>query len=294
MVAASSLLFFLALYVGLPALRQAGASWFAAFNLVLALPTGLLGAAALVACRVEGYPVSWPALRDRLRLGRPDPSTWLWTAALAVFMRGGPWSSPLAFVVALAAAAVGRGDEGLGKWAVGLALFLGSSWVLWQAGPWLGAMPLHPRPQYLSDFLSRFGPGEFMGIPLPGRWWVAAYYAGFLLCNVMGEELWWRGYLLPRQEMAHGRAAWLVHGALWAAFHRAAWLVHGALWAAFHLFFQWTLWDLVRMLPTCCALAFVAQHRRNTWPGVFGHAVGNSPLLLQIVGGIMRAPAPLS
>ena len=93
-----------------------------------------------------------------------------------------------------------------------------------------------------------------MGIPLAGRWWLGAYYAAVLLLgNVAGEELWWRGYLLPRQELAHGRAAWLVHG---------------ALWAGFHLFFQWTLWDLVRMLPTCCALAFVAQHCRNTWSGV--------------------------
>src|SRR5437773_2286803 len=82
-VAASSLLFFLALYVGLPALRQAGVSWFATFNLVLALPLGLLGAAALVDCRLEGYGLSWPALRDRLRLGRPDTSTWLWTVALS-------------------------------------------------------------------------------------------------------------------------------------------------------------------------------------------------------------------
>jgi len=274
-VAASSLLFFLALYVGLPALRQAGVSWFATFNLVLALPLGLLGAAALAACRLEGYALSWPALRDRLRLGRPDTSTWLWTVALSVFMYGGPWSSALAFVVALAAAVAGRGGEGLWKWAVGLALFLGLSWALWQAGSWLRAVPFHPRPEYLSDFLSRFGPGEFMGIPLAGRWWVAAYYAAvLLLCNVMGEELWWRGYLLPRQELAHGRAAWLVHG---------------ALWAAFHLFFQETLWDLVRMLPTCCALSFVAQHRRSTWPGVFGHTFGNSPLLLLIVRGVMHA-----
>jgi membrane protease YdiL (CAAX protease family) len=164
--------------------------------------------------------------------------------------------------------------EGLWKWARDLALFLGLSWTLWQAGPWLSTVRLHPRPEYLREFLSRFGPSDFMGIPLPGRWWVAAYYAAFLLGNVMGEELWWRGYLLPRQELAHGRAAWLVHG---------------VLWAAFHLFFQWTLWDLVRMLPTCCALAFVAQHRRNTWPGVFGHALGNSALLLQIVRGILQA-----
>ncbi len=282
MVAGSSLLFFLALYVALPVLRQAGASWFTAFNLVLALPMTLLGAAALLACRLEGPPLSWPAVRDRLRLDRPDLATGVWAVALSVFMYGGAWSSAVAFGLALAAAAVERRgvDAVLGKWALGLALFLGLSHALGWAGPWLSRVPLHPRPEYLREFLSRFGPDDFMGISLPGRWWVAAYYgAVLLLCNVLSEELWWRGYLLPRQELAHGGAAWLVHG---------------ASWAAFHLFFQWTLWDLVRMLPTCCALAFVAQRRRNTWPGVVGHAVGNSPLLLQIVGGILRPPGPMS
>jgi hypothetical protein len=59
-----------------------------------------------------------------------------------------------------------------------------------------------------------------------------------------------------------------------------------ALGAAFHLFFQWTLWDFVRMLPTCCALSFVAQHRKNTWPGIISHTFGNSAFLIQIVQGI--------
>jgi hypothetical protein len=66
----------------------------------------------------------------------------------------------------------------------------------------------------------------------------------------------------------------------------AAWLVHGSLWALFHLFFQWTLQNLTHMLPTCCALAFVAQHRKNTWPGIIAHTFGNSALMLQIFRGI--------
>jgi hypothetical protein len=60
-------------------------------------------------------------------------------------------------------------------------------------------------------------------------------------------------------------------------------MIPGAL---FHLFFQWTLQDLTHMLPACCALAFVAQHRKNTWPGIIAHTFGNSPLLLQIFRGI--------
>jgi len=274
--AASSGLFFMTLYILLPALLRAGASWFAAFNLALVLPMTLFVLAAFTACRLEGVPFTWLALRDRLRLGNPNFSTWLWTVALSVFMYGGRWSIAVAFAIASMGAAVEGKGEGrhLLKWATGLGLFSAFSWVLWQAEPWLKSVPLHQQPEYIKDFLSRFGPTEFMGIPLIGRWWVALYYlAVLLLCNVAGEELWWRGYLLPRQEVAHGRGAWMIHG---------------TLWAMFHLFFQWTVWDLVRMVPTCCALSFVAQHRQNTWPGVIAHTFGNSALLLQIAQGVIR------
>jgi hypothetical protein len=271
--AASSGLFFLSLYGLLPALRRHGVSWFAAFNLVLALPLALLSVAAVVACRWEGYALSWPALRDRLRLGRPSLSAWLWTVALSIFMYGGRWAGLIAFAAAVSGVFVeAHGSRGRAwRWVIALAAFLILSQLLWYFGPRLQTIPLHPRPECVAELLSHFGPDDFMGIPLAGRWWLAVYYAAVLLFgNVAGEELWWRGYVLPRQELAHGAAAWLVHG---------------ALWAAFHLFFQWSLWDLVRMVPTCCALAFVAQHCRNTWPGVVGHTFGNSGLLIQIVRG---------
>jgi membrane protease YdiL (CAAX protease family) len=35
-----------------------------------------------------------------------------------------------------------------------------------------------------------------------------------LFFNIVGEELWWRGYIQPRQELAHGKLAWLVNGTL--------------------------------------------------------------------------------
>jgi hypothetical protein len=102
---------------------------------------------------------------------------------------------------------------------------------------------------------------------------IAIYYAVVLLFgNIAGEELWWRGYLLPRQEVASGRIAWLYHG---------------LFWAGFHLFIQTTAWDLIRMMPTCCALAFVAQHRKNSWPGIFAHTVGNLGIMIGIVRGVI-------
>jgi membrane protease YdiL (CAAX protease family) len=122
------------------------------------------------------------------------------------------------------------------------------------------------------EFFNHFGPKDFMGIPLQGAWWIVIYYAVLILvCNIGGEELWWRGYVLPRQELAFGKTAWVVHG---------------ISWSVFHLFMQPTLWDTLRMAITGMALSFVAQHTRSTWPGVVGHSFGNLPFFLSLVSGV--------
>jgi membrane protease YdiL (CAAX protease family) len=43
----------------------------------------------------------------------------------------------------------------------------------------------------------------------------------FFFFDILGEELFWRGYILPRQELVFGRRAWLVNSTLWAMFHLA-------------------------------------------------------------------------
>jgi membrane protease YdiL (CAAX protease family) len=78
-----------------------------------------------------------------------------------------------------------------------------------------------------------------------------------LFFNIGGEELWWRGYILPRQELTHGKWAWLIHGLLWACFHM----------------FKW--WAVPFMMITCLIIPFVAQRTRNTWPGLVNHLVVN-------------------
>jgi membrane protease YdiL (CAAX protease family) len=274
--AGTSLLFFFSLYVVLPYLVHKGLHWFSIYNLVLALPMFVLLAIAFLAYRGEGRPFIWSDVRDRFRLQRMDLCTWLWTASLSVFMYGGRIAIFLSFGLAVVALITEKRKDykSISAGAGALALFFFLSWSLSQTEPWLRRIQLHSEPLALRNFLTQFGDHAFMGISLHGSWWVAVYYLTVLLVgNIAGEELWWRGYLLPRQELSHGSVTWIVHG---------------VLWAAFHLFFQTTMWDLVRMVPTCCALAFVAQYRTNTWPGVVGHTVGNSPLLLQIVRGILN------
>lgn len=275
--ASTSLLFFAGLYLLLPLLRLHHVSWFITYNLVLAAPMFMLVGCTFLAFHLEGRRLCWPDVRDRFRLGRMSLATWLWTAALSIFMFGGRYASPVAFLMVLVANGLDRSAtvKRKVKMAFGVAAFLAVTRGIWQAQPILGRIPLHTLPSSLRDFLAHFAPTAFMGIPLHGQWWIAFYYLLVLLFgNIAGEELWWRGYLLPRQEAASGRVAWLYHG---------------LFWAAFHLFFQATAWDMIRMMPTCCALAFVAQSRENTWPAVVAHSVANSGFLIQIVQGIVRS-----
>jgi membrane protease YdiL (CAAX protease family) len=109
-------------------------------------------------------------------------------------------------------------------------------------------------------------------VPAAGNWWLLLWgVACLIILNIFGEELWWRGYILPRQELANGRWAWVVNG---------------VLWAAFHIFYHTTLFSFVSYVPGTCALAYVAQRTRSTWPGVIGHTIANIAFLVFLVRGV--------
>src|SRR5262245_47483043 len=71
--------------------------------------------------------------------------------------------------------------------------------------PFLGSVTFFDPNGFHREFFNHFGPGDFMGFPWQGAWWVLIYYGVVMLVgNIGGEELWWRGYVLPRQELAFG------------------------------------------------------------------------------------------
>lgn len=87
--------------------------------------------------------------------------------------------------------------------------------------------------------------------------------------NIIAEELWWRGYILPRQELTHGRYAFLVNGVLWSLFHMFKW------WAVpLMLFRNW-------MEP------FVVQRTKNTTPAIIMHAISNGISVLFTILALM-------
>lgn len=103
-----------------------------------------------------------------------------------------------------------------------------------------------------------------------GRYWLLLVWLPYWLLNIGGEEFFWRGVLLPRQEIAFGNKAWVLHGTCWAIFHLA---------------FGWQL--LMMLLPLLYIESYVVQKTQNTWTGVFLHGVINGPSFIAIALGVI-------
>jgi len=218
-------LFFSAGLLGvLPWMMRQGYHLFLIFNLAFGGVLAVMLAAALIAYRLEGRPWTWAAFRDRMRLTKPTRSVWLWTLGLIV----GTYALQYLF-----------------------------SFVT----PYFEGVAFYTAPSEFTAFMASMQTGSF-GMDLTGRWDVVALVtANMFVFNILGEELWWRGIILPRQELALGNKAWAVNG---------------VLWDLFHFFYHTTLASVVGYLPATVPLAYVAQRTKSTWPGIIAHFVGNA------------------
>lgn len=111
---------------------------------------------------------------------------------------------------------------------------------------------------------------EFMGIPTKGNWWLVAFWLGWLIVNIGGEELLWRGYALPLQEKVFGKWAWLVNGLCWNLL--------------FHFFMRWSV---LTIMPISLLIPYLVQRYQNTWIGIVLHGAGNLLVLVVLIPGIM-------
>jgi membrane protease YdiL (CAAX protease family) len=74
----------------------------------------------------------------------------------------------------------------------------------------------HPASRDLAEFLGSHAGHTLLG----GSWGWFAILATLLVFNtVLGEELLFRGYLLPRMNGVFGRRDWLANGVLFALYH---------------------------------------------------------------------------
>jgi membrane protease YdiL (CAAX protease family) len=139
---------------------------------------------------------------------------------------------------------------------------LGTFTALESTRPWVrGLIPFGP-PTWFGEFLTQT---HFQGIPLASVWSPVLVYLVQYLFNVFGEELWWRGYILPKQELSLGTRAWLANGLLWDLFH---WFFY---------------WNLIPLLPSCLALAWLTQRTKNTWTAIIGHGILNGAGLARVI-----------
>jgi membrane protease YdiL (CAAX protease family) len=229
----------LSVYRLAPRLIALGLAPYLSLDAAFLLPFALLVCLSFAAYARGSYAWTWSALRERFRLGRMDREDWLWAAGLLIF--AGATYLPLRSV---ALRLVGQ-----------------------------GAIPLPESIPQALDPRTRHPVEWSMGGWVKGNWPLALISLSALFFNVFGEELWWRGYILPRQEAAHGRFAWVFHGLLWTLFH------------------AFKYWEFAALLPTCLAFGYVAQRRRSTWPGIVAHAALNgleSIYILLLVVGALR------
>lgn len=214
-------------------ISRTGAPYLVGYLIGWPFTMALFLVAAMVGYRIEGNAFQWQSLAVRFRLIRMSGKDWLWTLVLL---------------------------------AVSMALYVGLGF----SSQWLAQLPLlAPHPLMPADFgpgaASARVPGIFMEMPLAGQWWVAlAFLAGWLL-NVFGEELWFRGYLLPRQELAIGTRAWIANGLMFGFNH------------------IWQPWNLLLIVPTSLLGAYVVQRRRNTWILIVMHGLMNLILVVAVV-----------
>ncbi len=145
-------------------------------------------------------------------------------------------------------------------WALGGLLAVGVGSVLVMKAAELIAGSYDPTPPFMA-----FEPLS------TGRYWLLLAWAPFWILNILGEEILWRGVMLPRQELAFGRRAWIVHGLGWMLFHAA---------------FGWQL--LVTLIPLIFIQSYVVQRTKNSWLGVILHGGINGPSFLAIAFGLLR------
>ncbi len=235
-------LMFIGFHLLMPALISSGLAPFYAFAVALGIPLAMMLGASLIAYRKEGNAMTWQALQERFRLHRLSWKMWLLTLGT--------------FVVIIVL--------------YGIAVRLNSKLLL--------STGIMPMPESLPAWLDTgSGPPDMAAMSeafggLAGNWLALIGYAVFLFINVIGEEFWWRGYILPRQELAFGKWLWVVHGLLWALFH----------------VFKW--WDVLALLPLTLILTFLVCRFKNTTIAIVLHFLVNGLGLLPILIGILGPP----
>src|SRR5215203_65136 len=136
-----------------------------------------------------------------------------------------------------------------------------------------GAIPfLSVIPPVASHDFNVFLGSEAGQAFMSGNWvWFAVIVALFVFNTVLGEELLFRGLLLPRMQGAFGRWDWVANG---------------VLFAVYHLHMPWVI--PATMLGDTFALSYPSRRYRSALIGIIVHSSQSVLVLVLILALVLQ------
>jgi len=193
--------------------------------------------ASFIVYKSESHPFTFDSFISRYRLQRMEKADWYWIIAMIGFA-----------IITLTAFSFTQ------RLLIGLPFF----------SP-------HPSfPPDMVDMANQLTPGTLFGMSLQGKWWIVMVYLIGWLLNIFGEEFWYRGWMLPRQEVSFGKYAWIINGLMFN--------------------FQHTFqpWNMVAMLPGSLFVSYAVQRRKKTQMSLIWHGLLNISLFIFIIIGVIK------
>lgn len=123
-----------------------------------------------------------------------------------------------------------------------------------------------PTSRDFTEFLDSSGGKEFFH----GAWgWYGVVVLLTVFNTVLGEELLFRGILLPRMRGVFGRGDWIANGVLFAAYHlHVPWVIPTGLW------------DTI-------ALSYPSRRFQSAWMGIILHSAQSVFILIVVLGVVL-------
>jgi membrane protease YdiL (CAAX protease family) len=134
-----------------------------------------------------------------------------------------------------------------------------------------GAEALIPEVSHAVDYdFAAFLDSDAGQAFFDGAWgWFAVIVVLGLFNTVLGEELLFRGFLLPRMSGAFGRGDWAANGVLFAAYHlHMPWVIPATLLDAF-------------------ILAYPTKRYRSAWIGIAVHSAQSVVITLVVLALVL-------
>jgi membrane protease YdiL (CAAX protease family) len=196
---------------------------------------------SMIIVRREEGDLRWATLKHRLRLNVPrEPTTGVPRARL--------WLWVIPFLVGV----------------VVIELVLASA----LENAWVSVVPFLAEPEGYS-FDAILGSQEVLQ-RLVGAWWFLALFVIFAVFNsILGEEVLFRGVLLPKMEGVFGRWSWVANSVLFALYH-----VH-------------VPWVIPNAVITGLLYTYPAYRYRSTWMSIIVHSAQNVYFAFLVLGVVL-------